>query len=116
EHLDLADHDWLRHLRADTPAGAQELRGEAAGGHDGRLLDRHRDEHVLTVDAQVHADAERQPEDADRVLDHAIGLALAKAALGGEPPQVALAQRAGLAELRAALGERKSIEAGNRAV
>ncbi len=116
EHLDLPDHHGLAHVGPDAAARAQELRREAARRQHRGLLDRHGDERVLSVYAQVHAEPERQSEDADRVLDHPIGLPLAQPGVGREERQVRVREGRDVAELFAPRREGEAVEAGDRAV
>ena len=64
------------------PPARDHLRGVRRGGDDARLLDDHRHDVVVPVDAHVERDAERQRVRAEDVLDELVGR------LGVEPAAV----------------------------
>jgi hypothetical protein len=74
EELDLALHDRWLDFGSDTSARSQPLGGTARSGYDGRLFGRHRRQSIASVDHEMNAQAERDTEHADRILDHRIGM------------------------------------------
>ena len=72
--LHLADHARRVGVRLEPAALADDLRGERYRRDHGSLLHRHGDQDVLAVDEEVEADADGEPEHADRVLDHRVGV------------------------------------------
>ncbi len=111
-HLDLRGHDRLVGLGDEPAPFANHARGVRGRGDDGRFFDRHGHQHVLAVDPEVEAHAERQGVDADGVLHHAIrGLEVDTASL--ERAHVVERQIGAPLQLAAALVDGKSVEAGN---
>ena len=109
--LDLADHQRLVDLGAEAAAGADHLRGVRGRGDDARLLDDHRDDVVLAVDADVERDAVGQRVRAEDVLDELVGgLGVEAAAVERARDLVRLDAR-GLADEVAALGDGDLVEA-----
>src|SRR5205807_9405728 len=90
---------------------ARDLRGEAYGGDDGRLLHRHRDEELLAIDEEVEADAHRQAEDAHGVLDHRVGIGDGEGARLTEAAQLVAIELELLGEAPEALRHAHFVEA-----
>ena len=80
--LDLRDHERRVDLGHEAAAGADHLRRVRRRGDDARLLDDHRHDVVVPVDAHVERDAVRQRVRAEDVLDELVG------GLGVEPSAV----------------------------
>ena len=110
--LHLADHQRRVDLGAEAAAGADHLRGVRGGGDDARLLDDHRDDVVLVVDAHVERDAVGQAVRAEDVLDELVrGLGLEASAVERARDLVRLDAR-GLGHELATLVDGHLVEAG----
>ncbi len=112
EQLHLPDHQRLGDLRGDAAARSQQLRCVAGRREHRGLLDRHRDQTILIVDLEVHAESQRHAQDPQRVLHHSIGVLIAEARLTGEHLELRFAQPRNLRDARASLAHRQSIEPG----
>ena len=71
--LDLADHQRRIDLAREAAARAHHLRGVRRGGDDAGLLDDHRHDVVVAVDADVERDAVRERVRPEDVLDELVG-------------------------------------------
>jgi hypothetical protein len=111
-HLDLRDHPRGIHRRQEPAAGANHLRRVRRRRHDARLLDHHRHDVIVAVDADVERDAVRQGVRPEDVLDELVG------GLGVEAPRlegsldVARVDAARVAHERTTLGDGDVVEAG----
>src|SRR2546426_1947770 len=61
-------------VRLEPATLADDLRGERYRRDHRSLLHRHGDQDILAVDEEVEADPHGEPEHADRVLDHRVGV------------------------------------------
>ncbi len=72
EHLDLGDHLGRGCLCLKTSAGPDEFRHERRAGDHRRFFDGHWNEHLTPVNQEVERNPQREPIDADGVLDHRV--------------------------------------------
>ena len=110
-HLHLADHQRLVGVGGEAASFAGDLGGEAHGGDDRGFLDRHGDDDILAVDEEVEPDAYGEPEHADGVLDHRVGVGQGKGAGLAEPTEIAGADVQFRGETPQPLGDLHLVEA-----
>ena len=99
-------------LGDEAPARAHHLGGVRGGGDDARLLDDHRHDVVVPVDAHVERHAVRQPVGPEHVLDELVGGLGVEAAAVERALEVVRVAARGVAHQRATLLDGDLVEAG----
>ena len=114
DDLHLADEHRIGDLGAIAAGKPRRARRAGQAGDDGRLLDAQGHHVVAPVDEEVQADAERQAEDADHVLDHLVrDLALQRMLAGTQRLQVVVRDQPAFVQRGQPILHRHLEEAGN---